>query len=413
MYRLFVLILFIPSLGCETVLEIELERVEPEIVVTGVFTDNQPWQILLQRTVAVHEEAVLPTTIEHATVLVHGSDGSTVELVHKGGGFYYGDASLPRSGVTYTLSVEADGYVRIQATDQIPGGFKVQDVQFLGGRKHMIITLEDEGGVDNYYAVSIVSSPQIYQRDFSVLNAELSEQMKQFAIQDPFTPYPDRPQVQVVLIHDKPFDGTQFDLSLELGNGSGDLTTHVRSVSKAYYDYFLSRVVQENAVGSPFAEPTPLKSNVLGGQGIFAGYSLYVDGELSPENLKERMIGTYYQSNASVHPSDLDAVFAEIEFSLHPDHSVTGSLRYPSPNGSGDVISLDGGYTLIDNSSAFYFFVQLHHSTDTFFRNVELRIQGNSKDQGIYLTTNQEVIDRDGSYVTIFRHFRRRDNLGG
>ncbi|MXZ18530.1 MAG: DUF4249 domain-containing protein [Rhodothermaceae bacterium] len=412
MYRLFALILFIPSLGCEAVLEIELERVSPEIVVTAVFTENQPWQVLLQRTVAVHEEGLLPSTIEHAAVSVHGNDGSMAELVHKGGGFYYGDTSLPQSGVAYTLSVEVDGYARIHATDQIPAELKVQNVQYEDDGQRMQITLEDEDGVNNYYAVSIFSSPQIIQQSFSVLNAELSEQMKQFAVQDPFTPYSDRPQVDVALIHDKPFDGKQFDLSLDLGFGSEDPTTHVRSVSKAYYDYFLSRVVQGNIIGSPFAEPAPLKSNVRGGQGIFAGYTLHVEGDLSPENIKNRIIGTYYRSEAYVAPSDPDAIFAEIEFSLHQDHSVTGSLQYPSPNGSGAVISLDGGYTIIDNSSRPYFLVQLHHGSDTFFRNVELKVNADFKDQSIYLTTDQTVINRNGGSLTILRTFVKRENSG-
>lgn len=395
-------------LGCETVLEIELERSDPEIVATSVFTENRPWQVLLQRTVAVHEEEALPSTIENATVSVHGDDGSMIELVHKGGGFYYGDASLPRPGVEYTLSVEAEGYERIQATDQIPGKLNVQNVRYMEDRERIIITFEDEDEAHNYYAVSFFSSPQIVQRAFSVLNAELSEQMKQFAIQDPLAPDSDRPQVKVALIHDEPFNGTQFDLLLDLGFGSGNPTTYLRSVSKAYYDYFLSRVVQENTVGSPFAEPAPLKSNVRGGQGIFAGYTLYVDGNLSPENIKDRIIGTYYRSSAYMHPPDPDAIFAEIEFSLHQDHSVTGSLQYPAPKGSGNVISLDGGYTITDYSSEPYFFVQLHHNSDTFFRNVELRVGADFKDQSMYLTADQTVTGRNGSFLTISRTFVKR-----
>lgn len=408
MYRFIALVLFIPMLGCETVLEIELERSDPEIVATSVFTENQPWQVHLQHTVALHEEAVLPSTIENATVSVHGDDGSIIELVHKGGGFYYGDASLPRTGVAYTLSVEVEGYERIQATDQIPGKLNVQNVQYEEDSERIIITFEDEDEAQNYYAVSFFSSPQIVQRTFSVLNAELSEQMKQFAIQDPLTPYPERPQVQVALIHDEPFNGTQFDLLVDLGFGSGNPTTYVRSVSEAYYDYFLSRIVQENTVGSPFAEPAPLKSNVRGGQGIFAGYTLFVDGNLSPENIQNRIVGTYYRSSTYVHPPDSDAIFAEIAFSLHQDHSVTGSLQYPSRKGSGNVISLDGGFTIIDHSSAPYFFVQLHHNSDTFFRNVELKVGADFKDQSIYLTTDQTVAGRNGSFMTISRTFVKR-----
>ncbi|MCY4674468.1 MAG: DUF4249 family protein [Bacteroidetes bacterium] len=273
------------------------------------------------------------------------------------------------------------------------------------------VMLDNEGNVDNYYEISVFLFPQIVQQRFSVLNAELAEQMRRFAIQDPFSPYVDRPDVTAALINDSPFDGKQFNLSLSMVFGSQNLSTYVRSTSKAYYNYYLSKTVQENTAGLPFAEPAPLKSNVLGGQGIFAGYSLHVDGTLTPKDIEDQVVGTYYLSETQIYPSDPDAVSAKIKFTLHPNHSVTGFMQYPSDNDSMVVISLDGGYTITNNES-YYHLVQLHHNAKTFFRNVGLKIHTGAKNQNIYLSTDQTVVDGDGNYTIISRTFLKQNDDG-
>ncbi len=398
-------------LGCENVLEIELEHVDPEIVVTCVFTENTPWQVLIQHTVGIQEDLVIPSVIEHAIVTIEGNDGTFLELIHRGGGFYYADTSLPQPGVTYTLKVEADGFTGIVASDQIPKQAKVQNVRYDEDSRRIAIILDDEDGVDNYYSISIWADPGIYQQAFSVLNAELAEQMKRLAIHDPFAPYVDRPEVENALIHDRQFDGDQITILLSMGFGSGNPSTYVRSISEAYYNYYLSKIVQENTEGLPFAEPAPLRSNVIGGQGVFAGYSLRVDGDLTPEKMKNQAIGAYYRSETQIYPSDPDAILSKIEFTLHPDHSVTGFMQYPSENDSRVTISLGGGYTITSNES-YYYLVQLHHSTDTFFRNVALRIHNKPRGQGIYLSTDQTVTDRNGNFTTISRTFSKQEEDG-
>lgn len=420
MYRQISLILMITFLGCESILEVELEGTVSEIVVTSVFTEDTPWQVLIQRTVGIQEGPSQSSIIDSAIVTIEGSNGSFVSLAHKGGGFYYADTELPQSGVIYTLRVEADGYKDVEATDQIPSPPKVQDIRQINAQGRIEVTLDDESGVTNYYAISVLS-PGLQRRQFNVLNAELDDQMKVFAIQDPFVPYVDRPDVSVALIHDSPFDGKQFNLELSLGSQySGDLSVHVRSISEVYFDYFFSKSVQENAEDLAFAEPAPLKSNIRGGQGLFAGYSLYVHGILSPEKIKDRIIGTYYQSSYRQFPEDPDMKSHSIEFTLHPDYSASGFMEFPSPTGSDEVsvVSLNGGYTLRYTNTirgAVDYFIQLHHDEETFFRNAVLRleVQGSARpiaEQAIHLTSYQEAWDRSGNYASIHRSFNRRDN---
>ncbi len=413
MHRLLGLILLVTLLGCENVLEIELERVTPEMVVTSTFTENEPWQVLVHRTVGIQEgDATLPSIVGHATVTIQGDDGSLVLLTHKGGGFYYGDTSLPQSGVMYTLKIEADGFRDVEAADQIPGKAKILDVTYTGGDIDsgigIKLTLDDEAEVENYYAVSLFSSRKINKQYFSVLNAELAEQINQLVAQDPFFPYTDEPIIREALLHDRPFDGKQFYLSLSARFSNSIPSTYVRSVSKAYYDYYLSRIVQENADELWYGEPAPLKSNIRGGHGIFAGYSLHVVGDLSPVNVKSQILGTYDLISTIVIPIESNVQQVKNEFTFHPDHSVTGFIRYPS-GGNAGTVSVDGGFTITDAGASDYL-IQLHHDADTFFRNTELEITytGTYDNPTLALTSIQQVLDANERGVSIQRMFHKR-----
>jgi len=411
--RWFGLICLIVLSGCENILEIELKPVESEITVTSVFTENDPWQVLLQPTVSIQEASSIPPVIANARVTIEGSDGSFTELAHKGGGFYYSGTSLPQLGIRYTLKVESDQYSDVEASDQIPMPAIVERILYTQDKKQLKITINDEKDFLNYYAISLISK-NIQRISFLVKNPELDDQMRRFALQDPFQPFIDRPMVGTAYIHDLPFDGDQFDLSLELDyDVTQDLTVLVNSISKEYYDYAVSVGVQENIEDLPFAEPAPIQSNIHGGQGFFVGHSLYVDGNLSPTKLKKRVLDSFYLSYYS-HLDDLNPIAPTIEFTLHDDHSVTGMMEIPptAENDDKTVTSLNGGFTLRSTLSIrgpITYLVQLHHDQHTFFRNSILEIDINPISEMIYLTSVQDALTRDERAEMISRRFDKKE----
>ncbi len=406
MYRQFSLILPIILLGCESILEIELERPDPEIVVTSVFTENRPWEVAIKRTVGIQENALHSSIIDDAIVTIDGSDGSFLELIHKGGGLYYGDTSLPQSGVVYRLKVKADGFRSVEATDQIPAPARIPSVQRQQNEGRSEITLFDEAGMENYYAISILSQSMYWQR-FSVLNPELDNQMKRLAIQDPFSPYADQPDVPIALIHDRPFDGKHFNLSLSTYDWERNSTTYVRAVSKAYYDYFLSKIVQKNAESLTIVEPAPVRSNINGGRGIFAGYRLYVDGGLPPEKMREQITGSYNLTDIQTYPPSSTIQAPIIKFTLHRDQSVTGFMKYPE-RGDSVLVSLGGRFSFTDYGPP-ELEVHLYHDADTFFRSVGLGIVSNPNRSGVSLSATLEATG-NGDQINITYSFRKESN---
>ena len=416
MGRLLGVIFLLLLTSCENMLEVTLESPVPKLVVLSTFTENTPWQVKIQHTVGLQESSTQSTAVKDATVTITGNDGSFVELVHRGGGLYYSNTSLPKAGVHYTLRAQADGYQSVEASDQLPNSIQVGEVQLLTYQDHIQIDLHDEADIRNYYQVMVMEAElDLTPKRFIVLNGELKSQMTRFASQDPLVPDLSRPEVLMALIHDKPFNGKEFSLSL-----SADLkifpriepSVYISSTSKAYYEYYLSKFVQNNNKNLPFSEPDRVISNIINGYGIFAGYSLYVHGsKITPETVKQILPTSYRQFIfGSNDPEDYNYI-RKIEFSLHEDMSVTGFMELPRPSQNADrpIVSIDGVYTIAHNVLPHGYVVELHHDAVTFFNDEKLVIGNysgtNSDLTDLALSLEQEASDIDGEYRSISRGF--------
>ena len=382
--------------GCDNLIEIEIQDASPEIVVIAPFTVDIPWQVSLQSTVSIHDTTPKPAVIENASVIIQGDDGSMVELSHWGGGFYTSPTTFPKLGVIYTLTVDADGYERVEASDHIPDPVMVRDVRIsdLGFERRFEVEIQDDGNIENYYEFAITNA-RLGSEFFIVTSSELEEQMRSFAIQDPLAPDLARPELNRALIRDTPFNGERYVISLtQLQPDQDDLeqSVYIRTVSKAHYDYYRSQIIQENANNLPFAEPAGVLSNIKNGHGIFAGYHLKVHGEATYQSVMDRLLGTYtatsyqYYDNDNDNPYSSEYLFrgASIQLTLNSDYSTTGQMHLPplDTDSSADqakVISLNGGYSIQGYSSFYgYSLLTLYHSSDTILRDIQFVISRRS-----------------------------------
>ncbi len=391
MYRILSLVLLLTAVtGCENLIEIKLPDSSSEIVVLAPFTTDIPWQVTLQRTVSVHDTSPTPAVIENASVTIQGEDGSVVELSDWGGGFYTSPATFPKAGVTYTLTVEAEGFKRVEARDRIPEPVTVRDVRIsdIGGIRYFEVEIEDDGNVENYYDLTITDKFLVGGQKFIVTSLELEEQMRNFAIQDPISPDVTRPLLNRALIRDTPFNGEKYVISFNIEEDDIlEQSVYIHTVSRAYYEYYRSKIIQENANSLPFAEFAGVLSNVKNGQGVFAGYHLHVHGDVTYQSIKDRLTGTYTATDYIYEYTDPDecdgcfaadylAVGASIELTLNPDYSTTGQMRLPplgldAPGDEAEVVSLDGGYSIVRRDPSYgYYGLSFYHSSDTILRDV-------------------------------------------
>ena len=391
MYRILSLVLLLTAVtGCENLIEIELPDSSSEIVVLAPFTTHIPWQVTLQRTASVYDTSPTPAVIENASVTIQGEDGSVVELSDWGGGFYTSPTTFPKVGVTYTLTVEAEGFKRVEARDRIPEPVTVRDVRIsdIGGIRYFDVEIEDDGNVENYYELTITDKFMTGNQKFIVTSLELEEQMRNFAIQDPISPDVTRPPLNRALIRDTPFNGERYVISFNIEEDDIlEQSVYIHTVSRAYYEYYRSKIIQENANKLPFAEFAGVLSNVKNGQGVFAGYHLHVHGDVTYQSVKDRLIGTYTATSYTYEYTDPDecngctgtdylAEGASIELTLNSDYSTTGQMRLPplgldAPGDEAEVVSLDGGYSIVRRDPFYgYYGLSFYHSSDTILRDV-------------------------------------------
>ena len=371
--------------GCETIVDVDVGTRPAELVVTSLFTPDEPWRVLVQRTVGTQEVAAFPAVVEDAIVTIRGDDGSFVALSHKGGGFYHAGSFFPRAGVTYTLHAAADGFRTVEAVDRLPASAVVTAVRVRARSdadqetKRIDIEIRDDGEVRNFYELSVLDDRQVYQVPFTLLNTELEDQIRSLDPGDLFEPELTTPYIYRALIRDDPFDGKTFTFRLETDDFPGihgDATVYIRTVSEAYFLYRRTRLLQQAAEKNPFVEPVMIQSNIRGGQGVFAGYSLHTHGALSPRRLRTMASGAWEALEfAAIEDDEPVNYLAEgglVEITLHPDFTVIGHMQLPSLDGALVTITLDGGFSLQDSD------IRLFHSTDTILRDMNLRFDPDS-----------------------------------
>ena len=371
--------------GCETVVDVDVETRPAELVVTSFFTPDEPWRVLVQRTVGTQEVTAFPAVVENATVTIRGDDGSFVALSHKGGGFYHAGNSFPRAGVTYTLHAAADGFRTVEAVDRLPAPAVVTAVRVQArseadhGTKRIDIEIRDDGEVRNFYELSVLHDKQVYQVPFTLLNAELEDQIRSLDPGDLFEPELTTPYVYRALIHDDPFDGKTFAFRLETDGFhliQSNATIYIRTVSEAYFLYQRTRLLQQAAERNPFVEPIMVQSNIRNGQGVFAGYSLHTHGALSPRRLRSMASGAWkafeFAGIEDNEPVNYLADGGSVAITLRPDFTVVGRMQLPSLDGALLTITLDGGFSLQGRD------IRLFHSTDTVLRDMNLQFDPNS-----------------------------------
>ena len=406
------LLLAIGAIGCESAVEFPGAPFRSELVVTSEFSAESPWIVIVQRTVGFDEVVTFPVSVENATVTIEGNDGSRVELEHKGGGFYHSNCCRPQAGVTYRLQVEAKGFETVTAIDRLPEPTEIQDVQRSPISREgdlatrMEVSISDNGSTGNFYEVSMLLDERWREIRFTVLNAELQDQLNDYALGDIVEPDLSTIYVRQLLLHDKEFDGRAITLVLETDPFSrvrqigGPVTVNVRTVSEAYYRYRRTRLLQKNTSKDPFAEPVEVRSNVKGGLGVFAGYAPETHGVLSDAVLRERFAGTFELTNYEVKQNGTEKYYVlqggSGELRFQSDNTVRGNVSLPISDGESWSVSLDGGYYLRGRSVWFF------HSAQTFFKAAEFDF---TPDTG--RLSASEYLDK---YTGVYIRFGRKED---
>jgi len=306
--------LCIALLSCETVVDVEIPQEDPRLVVNAILETDSLVRVHLS-----HSRSTLSSqpieNVGGAEILLfqNGQQVASLEEERTNGnwdGWYRGDYA-PQAGNTYTLRASRTGYETVEADTEIdmPVGisklnfdtlvleqvFYVNDspvVNRFVELKTLSLSLSDPSEEDNYYEIAVFQDAVNYRWNYNE-NGEIFP-VDTLNIRYPAYLSTEDPAVvsgdffsgdgeyygQTLRFSDETFNGRDYTIDFDFQGSSGytelqqrKYIVTLRSLNREQYLYLKSLELQGDSEGNPFAEPVPVYNNILGGYGIFTGFS--------------------------------------------------------------------------------------------------------------------------------------------
>ena len=106
---LFFTILILITLGCEDVIQVDLNSIDPRIVIEGeVANDGSMSKVRITKSTDYYNPGIYKT-ISGAEIVISDNEGNSGVLTEVGDGLYQTDLIVGKSGRTYNISVAAEG----------------------------------------------------------------------------------------------------------------------------------------------------------------------------------------------------------------------------------------------------------------------------------------------------------------
>jgi hypothetical protein len=289
--------------SCELMVEVDVPSTPPKLVVNSIFSSDSTWQVNISTT--HHILSGQPQILQYEPVphLVD-ENGVTIPLVRDdtnpwGGpsnvsGWDYRGNTKPIPGMTYRLQVSAYTYNNTEAVANCPITTSIISAKLDSANMSiesngqaiipLEVTFQDPTGKGDYYFSQMFLTQEYWYLNHTTGDTTWDQFESLVYMQEnkPSADFLDFNE-EADIIDDNNFDGEIYTLKRYItvymnsfgGRGRNLSMRFTLSHSKEeYYKYFRSVRLQSNASGNPFAQPVQVYSNVDGGLGIFAGYTV-------------------------------------------------------------------------------------------------------------------------------------------
>jgi hypothetical protein len=169
---LLLLLLAASLFSCKKILDLDLEKADPQLIIEGNLTDRRGVQtVKISRSVPVSESNVFPE-VTGADVIMRDNAGNTYHFIEASEGNYTLSNFAGRPGTQYTLTVSVDGEV-YTATSTMPelvrlDSLTASEETFAGERRTIVaVNYEDPANVPNYYLFKMTINGVKVERIFS------------------------------------------------------------------------------------------------------------------------------------------------------------------------------------------------------------------------------------------------------
>lgn len=302
--------------SCETSRDIEIPREPDVIVLGGRFSVDS----VLSVTISKSKFILIPdlnfqVSLKDATINI--LEGNTVvdRLVLSTSQYNNTDELptlfisssdlIPEAGKTYNIEVHSEGFSSLYATTTVPQKVMVnsmtfdnKEIEITAGFSVFPVSIEfnDPPDQTNYYRV------EAFFNTLSVADGKAYEDGGSLSVASELSQGRDLTNNNIefpgLYFSDINFNGqkVKFDFFIEsfilrdffgppgvidigVDTVSMELSIVLKHITKEHCDFGVTADLQDEVSNDPFAEPVSLKSNVVGGLGIFAGYNYDISSQ--------------------------------------------------------------------------------------------------------------------------------------
>jgi len=267
----------------ETVVEIELPPIEKELVIECYLEAGQPYRLILTETKDYFEDLnACPFVRKAIVVITHAGVKDTLKEA-----FFFNDNCDPNDFIPYGfypyLSPDSARFSNYGSSTLCPldynTPFTVEVWDTIGDRYAMATTqFQEPSPIHEFYA-EFNNSGKAYAL-LSTLDDPATEDYYRLMLHKTSLTKPSPTGYPIPIARDPRFDRTLDDQGIFNGKAvttasnyrfdSGDtLIGTVYHMEQAYHDYLESADDARIANVSPFGQPAAVKTNIIGGKGIF------------------------------------------------------------------------------------------------------------------------------------------------
>ncbi len=282
-------------MGCETVVDVDIPREPPKLVVNSTLHPDDYFRVhLTQSQYILKRDDYL--IVPGATVEVYEDGQYLTTLPDSANGHYISATYKPQLGKDYELRISKAGFTDASARVTLPKDtarilrvkldtVELSDFGYTSTYLRFSVAIDDDGAVENYYQVTVIKEAYSYQYDFNTtpptkLDSTLYREKLQLESRDPgLEDY--QSYGYGILFNDKLFNGREYEMRVlsqdyyngEEGNYPPTYYVVIANTSESYYLYELSAKLQYWVDGDPFAQPVIVYNNIVNGYGIFSAYN--------------------------------------------------------------------------------------------------------------------------------------------
>lgn len=279
-YILYLIIILLASYSCEDDINLDLNSDSPVMVVNALAGNDSLIRVHVSLSKQLQNNDV-QKTLADATLSIY-EEGKLLGKLNTAEDGWYEIQSTFQANLNYRVVVHHSQYESISAETRIPFKIGISDCKLTKSESsyHFQLEFQDQSYSKDYYMILLYAVMDVENNQ---QNALLSYYSDDIIFEDNLlenTTDLERNLLRGSLcFSDYNHNGEKFDISFytPIGDSTNENPTFkvkLLHISKDYYAYERSKIMISNREDLPFYKKINLHSNINGGAGIFAGYSL-------------------------------------------------------------------------------------------------------------------------------------------